>query len=584
MGNFDYKAFISYNHADIKTAAWLQRSLETFRVPARLIGKKTQVGKISRRVGTIFRDQEELSAGGALSDTLNDALANSEFLIVICSPAARGSQWVDLEIAEFKKHHDASKILCLIADGEPLIGEDLKLDHLECYPRALGYLNRDTKNKVASESIAADYRKGCDGKRLTKLKMVSGLLGVKLDELIQREAQRRQRNWIIATFTSAAGMLAFAAISFLAIDARNDEELRRAEAEDLIEFMLSDLRDRLDAVGRLDVLDAVGAKAIEYYSNVSLTEHSSSSLGRRARAFHLLGEVDDLKGDLESARIAFEEAFQSTEELLQRDPDNGEKIYNHAQSVYWVGYLDWELGKLDDSLKAFETYLEMATQLVEIDPENMLWLEEKGNANINLGVYLLDISETERAQTQFLQARNIYQEVSLSPVASPDIKWLIAQTSAYLADSDENLGNYEEALSHRENEIELYDQVLAEDPSNQSINLSLLVAYNVRGRLQTQLGLVEEAMASLNIATETGEFLNSLDPDNTFTIANLAEGYLMLSRLLVSVSDDEEARDILGKAEAQINLPSIVGSSNQDIQNLRNEILVTKQSLFSNEL
>ena len=60
------------------------------------------------------------------------------------------------------------------------------------------------------------------------------------------------------TLASATGMLAMTMLSFIAIDARNNEELRRAEAENLIEFMLGDLRDRLDEVGRLDVLNAVG--------------------------------------------------------------------------------------------------------------------------------------------------------------------------------------------------------------------------------------------------------------------------------------------------------------------------------------
>lgn len=79
-----YNAFISYRHSpvDSKIAAEIQRRLEHFSVP-RPIQKKSGIKKIDR----IFRDKEELPITSDLNDDISEALDNSDFLIVICSPA-----------------------------------------------------------------------------------------------------------------------------------------------------------------------------------------------------------------------------------------------------------------------------------------------------------------------------------------------------------------------------------------------------------------------------------------------------------------------------------------------------------------
>ena len=59
----------------------------------------------------------------------------------------------------------------------------------------------------------------------------------------------------------------------------------------LIEFMLGDLQAKLKTVGRLDALDAVGDKALAYYAAQDLGHLDADSLGRRARALHMIGSL-----------------------------------------------------------------------------------------------------------------------------------------------------------------------------------------------------------------------------------------------------------------------------------------------------
>ena len=126
-------------------------------------------------------------------------------------------------------------------------------------------------------------------------------------------------------------------------DRRNAAIVARDDAQGLVEFMLTDLRQRLDAVGRLDVLDAVAKRLLDSYAKEDLLTLDPDALGRRARVLMLLGEVDSARGNLDAALARYKEAVATTEELLRRNPDDEQRIFDHAQSIYWVGDIAWKL-------------------------------------------------------------------------------------------------------------------------------------------------------------------------------------------------------------------------------------------------
>ena len=92
---FKYRAFISYSHSDENWARWLHRSLETYRVPKHLVGTVTAFGPVPERLAPVFRDRDELATATNLGATLTKALEQSAFQVVICSPAAATSRWVN---------------------------------------------------------------------------------------------------------------------------------------------------------------------------------------------------------------------------------------------------------------------------------------------------------------------------------------------------------------------------------------------------------------------------------------------------------------------------------------------------------
>ena len=84
----EFWAFISYSHDDLQEAGRIHKALETYRVPARLVGLSTRKGPVPQRLTPIFRDRDDLPASGDLSQSVRDALSRSRTLIVLCSPSA----------------------------------------------------------------------------------------------------------------------------------------------------------------------------------------------------------------------------------------------------------------------------------------------------------------------------------------------------------------------------------------------------------------------------------------------------------------------------------------------------------------
>lgn len=230
---YKYKAFISYSHSDEKWASWLHKSLETYKVPKTIVGRETRMGEIPARLMPVFRDRDELPSATNLGELLTESLRASATLIVICSPDAVKSQWVNEEIVTFKRLGRSHRIFCLIVDGEPWASNKPEREHEECFPRALRYeLGDDLElSDVQAEPIAADARLEGDGKINARLKLISGMLGVGFDALKQREANRRHRRMLAFTTAAFVGMAITSGLAVTAYMARLEAEEQRNRAQ-----------------------------------------------------------------------------------------------------------------------------------------------------------------------------------------------------------------------------------------------------------------------------------------------------------------------------------------------------------------
>jgi hypothetical protein len=168
-------AFFSYSHRDKAWGEWLHRSLEAYRIDRDLVGRETPVGPVPQTLQPIFRDREDFSAGHSLTAQTLAALESSQFLLVVCSPRAAASTYVDEEIRRFKATGRSEFVIPIVVDGAP--GDPAR----ECFPAALRFKVSagGTLTQDREEPIAADAREEGDGKEIARHKVIAGLLGVR---------------------------------------------------------------------------------------------------------------------------------------------------------------------------------------------------------------------------------------------------------------------------------------------------------------------------------------------------------------------------------------------------------------------
>jgi len=243
MDDFRYWAFVSYSHLDnklerpsqrgarsVQWGDWLHETLETFKVPREIVGQTNKFGEpVPARIFPAFQDEKELPTDADLADTIRNALIQSRFLIVVCSPRSAGSRYCNEEVRYWKELGRQDRILPIIIDGEPNASDGNKpgVDaNQECFMPALRHpLNeanevdltrRDIEPICAdvrspehgAELTAADWRKSRALLERARLKLVAGLLGVHFDDLVKRDLarQRRTRNRIIAWTVAAVAL------------------------------------------------------------------------------------------------------------------------------------------------------------------------------------------------------------------------------------------------------------------------------------------------------------------------------------------------------------------------------------------
>ncbi|HYC75180.1 TIR domain-containing protein [Brevundimonas sp.] len=492
-----YRAFISYSHQDAAAGRRLHRRLERYVLPKRLVGRTTPRGPIPRRLGPIFRDREDLPAADSLSEEVRAALAGSASLIVVCSPAARQSPWVAREVELFRSLHPVRPVLAALIAGTPA----------EAFPATLADGTR--------EPLAADLQPAGDRSRLGFLKLVAGVVGVGLDELVQRDAQRRMRAVTTVTVAALAGMLAMALLTATAIGARREAERQRAEAEGMVEFMLTDLRDTLEGVGRLDALDAVNARALRYCEAQDLERLPPDSLERCARVLLTIGEDLQTRGEFDAAMRQFEQARRTTAALLAADPDNPDRMWAHGQSEQAIGELAFARQRPDEAQAAFESYRVLADRLAARERENAEYLREAGFAHGNL--CSLALAEPPRPAEALERCRIALARMQAAVAASahPDAYALdLANRHAWLADAWRFNGDDAKAREHRLAEEIIVRRLLAKNPANMEARLREVALYRALASLEYAARRPDLARQRLQAALRGAEAMVAHDPAN----------------------------------------------------------------------
>ena len=345
----------------------------------------------------------------------------------------------------------------------------------------------------------------------------------------------------------AATSLAIAALSVgIGVAAWQAREARaqRVQAEGLIEYMIGDLRKKLQPVGRLDVLDGVGLKALDYYAAQDLGSLDADSLGRRARALHLIGDLAQQRGKLAEAQRDFQQAAETTSELLRRHPDSGQRVFDQSQSEYYVGYVEWRRGRLHEAEAAFRRYLSLAQRMSGMDPANVDWRLESVYAAQNVAIVLIDLGRPEESLQLSESARMAMNDIlQTRPTEYDNVGTILG----WIARAQAAMGHAEQAIATENDKIAVAQ---AAPSAEKDTNSAFLVAHGhlESARWMRDLGRRAEALQTLRRGLDELAALTKLDASNTDWLSEMVMYRILLGDMLAEQGDKNQARSALDEA------------------------------------
>ena len=296
--------------------------------------------------------------------------------------------------------------------------------------------------------------------------------------------------------------------------ARAVAEQRRSQAEDLLGFMIGDLRGKLEPIGRLALLDDVGKRAMTYFASVPASELTDEELFRRSQALSQLGQVRLAEGNMDEAMKGFRESLSQVRDLVDRDPNNTEWLAGLGASHFWVGYVHYDRSQHDSALAQFEPYLEVSRRLVARDSTKPEWQLEVGYAHSNIG----SVHEARGEWAEAIRAFRYTLDVKEKLVAldSSNLDWRVDLGVSHntLGRAHEREGSLDSAEAHYLADLAVSEGVARRDSSNAKWQERLSGALSYAARVSEMRGLLADAATSYASALRVVRALIARDSSN----------------------------------------------------------------------
>src|SRR5579862_9143659 len=510
-----YRAFLSYSHRDNTWAKWLHGALEGYRIDKTLVGRETPVGAVPATLRPIFRDREDFSAGHSLNAQTLAALDDSKFLIVLCSPNAVKSKYVNEEIRHFKALGNGARIIPVIIDGEPGSTD------AECFPQALRFklASDGTLSDEREEPIAADARPGYDGKEIAKQKVVAGLLGVGLDEIMRRAEQARRRHTLIRnsvvallavlTVASGAGFV-WARYELSRNEMLLDRTLQRATAmvNQAVQVSQQFGVPHTVSLGMLEQAEGLFRDMSELgRETTQLRYRKADMLIEFARNYAILGNTD-----ARQARAL--EADQLLMQLASEQPNNRSWQNDLAVAKTELGHALVAQGKLGEALDRYRGSLAIRKMLVATEPDNVDWQMALASLDRAIGIVLTSQGQSAEALKSYQASIAIVEPLANADPSNLALKRDLALDHYQIGDVLRLTNKLGPALQEIHASLDIRQQLASAAPDDPNAQINVSLSYSRLGDVLRVQGELTDALDSEQKAAAIAERLAAADPSN----------------------------------------------------------------------
>ncbi|MDQ2822407.1 MAG: winged helix-turn-helix domain-containing protein [Pseudomonadota bacterium] len=348
-----------------------------------------------------------------------------------------------------------------------------------------------------------------------------------------RRERQRGRGQMAALVLMVALALLAVGMGISAQLAKRAEQQRRSEAEGLMDFMLGDFADKLRPLGRLDLLESVSGKALQYLSGSDGAELSSAALTLRAKGLQIIGEVSRSRGNSVQALNALQRAGAILHHQLARFPDDIQVLKNLGANAYWLGLIykdqkNWQAAEI-----AALDYLRYADLMQKMDPDNPEWWVEQSYANNNLGALAQTRGHPAQALPYFRTSIALKQRslVHTAAAESSSVAAELADSYSWLATAFRSLGELVAAEALYAKEMQLVLELRERFPTESIWIYREMRALHHRAAINTAMGLDVRALKDYDTARRLFTPIVGQDQKNRswqFELASLEQDRLQL--------------------------------------------------------
>ena len=569
---FKYRAFLSYSHADTGMAMRVHRRLEGFHIDKELVGRVTATGPIPKSLRPIFRDRNDFDAGSSLGAETIAALDGSAAFILLASPHAARSKYVNEEVRLFKSRHPDRPLIPLIVDGEPGNPQN------ECFPPALRFaVTPDGAiTDTAEDALAADLREKGDGFELALAKVVARLIGLAPDDVYRRaERERRRQNRLRAAVAATIAALAIVgggffwqshqqketlaeitalvdkyslvtpaqaavpgarasltqAISAIAEGAATDPRYAKAlallkagkpdEAEPLLKAVAEDKakradKDAKDAAAAYRTLASIAAvsnpgRAREYYAQAARLDPAD------VNGMMQNGWFQEDAGQLDAAQAAYARVIAAAKP--------GTYDENLLWAKFGMGDIEQQRGDLGAALATYQEVETITDRLAKSDPGNAGWQRDLSVSYDKVGDVQVAQGNLPAALTSYQAGLAIMDRLAKSDPGNAGWQDDLSVSYEHVGDVQVAMGNLPAALISYQASFAIRDNLAKSDPGNAGWQRDLAVSYDKVGDVQVAQGNLPAALASYQASLAIRDRLAKSDPGNAGWQRDLSVSY-----------------------------------------------------------
>ncbi|MBO1896082.1 winged helix-turn-helix domain-containing protein [Shewanella sp. BF02_Schw] len=370
------------------------------------------------------------------------------------------------------------------------------------------------------------------------------LFSLEPQELALIQASTKQAN--IGRWRRRAVMLALVALTLISvamsirsIEAETQAQQKRLAAENLLGFMVGEFADKMRGIGRMDLLDGISNKALEYFSDFSADDASYLSFEARfqhSQTLEAMGEVAYSRGNIDEAHSALIAARERMLPLLEMQPQHLSLLKTLGANAFWLGQLEYDQNDWTAAQPWFEQYLTYSQTMYQYAPDDNDALMELSYAQNSLGSIYMKQQNFTDAREAFEQSLQLKLQLWDKDQTNNQLIADIADTRSWLASAASDQGDISTAIKiHQQIQQQFNNNSLEKQPY---LLERLSSSYALLARLLSYQNHQQQAFekAQLSLVTIT----NALKQDPENDVWKIQQYYAYLKMLAYSTEPIEQ--------------------------------------------